>query len=190
MARKDHSIKKKQGILLACMFWCNAEGGRLVDGAMADILKKFAPTSATTVKRIWAEYRQGVLLGNHEPNLTNKRIGRCGRKSMLTPELRLAYRDVGQEYANKWMRLSSVLVVKELAARGHQVSRQTVLNHFRILKARKVTLRLKPLLTQHHKQERMRWIINKRDAQHGLNQPVHYWKEGFDTVHVDESWFW
>ena len=39
-------------------------------------------------------------------------------------------------------------------------------------------------------EDRLRFILDAGDRGHGLNRVNHFYKDQFDTVHVDESWFY
>jgi hypothetical protein len=161
-----------------------------MDGAVQKIAKEIGDISSRTVKRIWSTYRERILTSGPIVDMSSRRAGNCGRKSMLTAELRDVYIDILQSYANLWIRLSNASLVKELSTRGFNLSRCTVQNHLKLLNARKTNLRVNPTLTEAQKAARCQWILNKADRSHGLYRENHVYKAGFDTVHVDESWFY
>lgn len=180
---------RNEAIVRLCLFWCDHESGKLVDGSIAKIAKEVGGVSRTTVDRVWKTYRKRTMTEGLDVDIKCRKAGNCGRKSKLTPALRELYRSIAQEYANLWLRLSNVAIVREMGARGISISRSTVQQHLKILKAHKVNLRIKPLLTEAHKEARCKWVLDKADRSHGVNRPIHYFQAGFNTVHVDESWF-
>ena len=57
------------------------------------------------------------------------------------------------------------------------------------MKARAANLRIKPALSQQQKQDRLRYVVGQVRRAHGDHHQVHLFKDMFDTVMVDESWF-
>jgi len=103
--------------------------------------------------------------------MASKKKGRCGRPSKLTPELRAMYLQIGQEYADLWLRLTVRLFQSELETRGEHLSVSTISQHMKQLKMKETNLRIKPALTPDHKTARMRFILNQANREHGLNRP-------------------
>ena len=102
-----------------------------------------------------------------------------------TQGLRYVYVTIGQEYANAWMRLTRRLWKEELRLRGYHLS-----THRNPPKAAQFEDN-KPLyqaLT--HSTTKGSFILDMADRNHGLNLHQHRWKDQYDTVHVDESWFY
>jgi hypothetical protein len=54
----------------------------------------------------------------------------------------------------------------------------------------KKNLSIKPALTPEHKPNRLKFILAQADRSHGVERHIHKFKKQFDTVHVDESWFY
>lgn len=187
---RDIEPARKVAIMIEAAKFTDVRSGRLFHGAIKHIIELFRPVSARTVKRIVKEYRDQRANGVVVPTFENKRRGRCGRHSKLTPELRVEYTRIAQEYANMWIRLSDRYLQIELQEAGYPLSRKCIQSHLKILKARKINLSIKPKLTPVHKEDRMRYVLDMADRNHGLNRPEHYWKNQLDIVHVDESWFY
>ncbi len=77
----------------------------------------FPGLSKASMYRILKVYQAQKDAGVQCPGLSAKRKGRCGRPSLLTPELRQHYKEKGQEYADMWILLTADLCVAELAQR-------------------------------------------------------------------------
>ena len=130
--RSAQGTLRNEAVVKLCLFWCDHGSGRLVDGSVQAIMKEIGTISEATVRRIWRTYRERVSSQGVLADMISRRKGNCGRKSSLTPALRQHYKEIAQEYANLWLRLSNVAMVQELAHRGIKLSR-TVQNHFMIL---------------------------------------------------------
>ena len=143
-----------------------------------------------SVYDILADHLHQVQGGIQFPKFESKRVGHCGRRSKLTQELRGMYNEIGQEYADNWMRLTDRLCQEELHVRGVDIARATIQRHFKLLKAKRVNLRIKPTLSEDHKVARMEYILDMANRDHGVLRHRHFFHDQLDTVHIDESWFY
>lgn len=94
------------------------------------MMKLFPAVSESSIKRIHR-------LGRDDPSsikLETHRVGRCGRTSKLTPELRVEFTRIAQEYANMWIRLTYRLAQEELSQAGFHLSLRTIGKHFKLMK--------------------------------------------------------
>lgn len=186
----DLTASLRTRILVLCAKNFNPVTKQLKNGSMKEISMECGGVSESTIKRISRVLREMTPEDNLADILRSHRQGRCGRSSKLTPELRTEYLRIFQEYANAWMRVSERMLRAELIAAGHTLSRSTIHAHLKILNAKKKNLRIKPQLTLIHMEDRLRFILDAGDRGHGLNRVNHFYKDQFDTVHVDESWFY
>ncbi len=163
---------------MECFFkWCEPATETMMKGGYKKVLGACPGHTLRSIRRYFDDFKKQRRAGVQSPPLTNKRHGRAGTRNKLTPELRAAYLAIGQEHAQLWIRLTRRLLQAELESRGHHLSLlSTIHSHLKLMKAVEVNLRIKPLLTQDHKNRRMRFILNKANRAHGLNRPEHYWK--------------
>lgn len=146
---KDVPEDTRTAILVECAKYWSIETEKFPRRALAKIAKKFSPVSIRTIQRLWSAFKREQSNGNPSPKIGVKRKGKCGvNTSKLTDELRAAYAEVFQEYADMMLWLTEELCVLELKDKGFTVCQKTVSNHFRLMKSKRVNVRLKPSLTQ------------------------------------------
>jgi hypothetical protein len=190
ISMRDLISSLRTRILIECAKRINPATRELVHGAVKEISIVCEGVSPSTIKRISRTLREMAPGDNLTDLFCSQRKRRCGRHSKLTPELRVEYLRIFQEYANAWMRLSVRMLRGELITAGHPLSTATIHAHLKLLHARKKKLRIKPKLTVFHKEDRARFILDAADRNHGLDRPNHFYQDQFDTIHVDESWFY
>ena len=189
--RKDFAERQKLAIVTACATYADGTTGKLPAGALKEIQRNHG-ASPTTIKRYWHEYRLQQSQGVISPDLSAKRIGNCGvHNSKLTPELIGVYDELVQKYADMHLWLSNELCSAELWERvdsnGNrwEICPSTVMNHFKVLKSKRVNVRVKPKLDAPHLARRRAHVLSRVDTSHGVNKAQ--FKDQFDHVHVDES---
>lgn len=183
------SLQKRVAVLREASLWTDPNTNRLRDGAIQHIKHKFNPISRTSIQRIIRVYRESQDGGILTPEVASRRKGNCGRKSKLTIDLRGEYSRIVQEYANRWIRLSLVTLQAELRRVGFALSTSTISGHLKTLHRRVKNLRIKPHLTQQQMDDRSAYVLNQVDRGHGLDRPNHLYKDFYDTIMIDESWF-
>ena len=188
MPRRDLSAEKKLAIIIEAEKYRDMVTGKLIRGAVAHILHKFAPLSKTTLMRVVREYKAQQMAGNLTPCVAVGRKDHCGRKSKLSDELRAEYTRIVQDYANRWIRLSRRTLQEELRAAGFPLATRTINRHLKALHCRAANLRIKPTLSVQQKEDRLRYVLSQVRRAHGDHQE-HRFKDLMDTVMVDESWF-
>lgn len=182
---RDIKPEERVAIVAACSKWSDPATGKLVYGGLKSVMKQFPHVSSASIKRFYA-----LLKANpNAPDLSRKRLKRCGMSSLFTEAVRAEYIRIAQEYANMWIRLTQTLLRKELSDAGFHFSAGTIHNHLKLLKAKRVNLKIKPALTEAHKEARMDFVLSQAQRRHGVQRHIHHYKDQMDTVHVDESWF-
>lgn len=145
---KEIAITTKAAILHACAKLTDPITGDFAHGGRMQVLRQFPSVSLSSIIRIHR-------LGKGSPlaiKLDSSRVGRCGRESKLTPELKEHYMEVAQEYANEWIRLTRRLAQVELEDRGFHLSTRTIGKHFSLMNAKTKNLAIKPALSPSHKE--------------------------------------
>jgi hypothetical protein len=99
-------------------------------------------------------------------DLNSKKKGNVGRKSMLTEAIKDVYRDIIKEFAYTWRRLTHRVLRSKLFEAGYDFGLATVQRHLKVLKARHKVVKLKPLLTETHKENRLRFVMDQIDRKH------------------------
>jgi hypothetical protein len=79
MQNRDIPQDKRAAIITECAFYHDYGRQRLVKGALAEIVEKYAPIGERTVRRYFAEFLQQRANGDAVPVVRNKRVGNCGR---------------------------------------------------------------------------------------------------------------
>lgn len=187
---KDCSLEEKTAILAECSKWSDPFTGRLVNNSLKNIVKKFKPISRRTIQRIYGNFKRDQKGGLLIPKIAIKRKGRCGRHSKLTNDLRQVYIKIGQEYANMWLRLTVRILQIELSKAHFHLSLITISHHLKLMNSKIHNIKIKPDLSPSQKNTRLNFILNMADRSHGLERPEHHYKDQYDTVHVDETWFY
>ena len=95
-----------------------------------------------------------------------------------------------KEFAYTWKRLTHCTLRAKLSERGHRFCLKTVQNHLKVLKARHKTVKLKPLLTDNHKENRLRFIMDQVDCRTAHGRQELKFRDHLDTIMVDESWMY
>ena len=132
--------RKKHEIMNRCAFYMNKDGKggyRVVFGGIKLIQKEFKAdfgiiVSRSTIKRIIQQWRKA----KSEKELVdykNKRVGACGRPSLLDEELKEAYRIIVREYAYSWRSLPERRLESNLKSIGYVLSRCAIRNHLKEL---------------------------------------------------------
>jgi hypothetical protein len=164
--------------------------GKLARGALKALQNKFGKISKKSIERYCAEYARQEGQGILSINLDTKRKGKCGRKSKFTDEVRMAYLTIMKEFAHTWIHLTHDILREKLIEAGYTFSKSTVQNHLKLLKAHTKTVKLKPLLTDKHKENRVKFVLSQVDRRQGLNGRNLKFKENLNVIHVDESWIY
>ena len=142
------------------------------------------------VKSYCASARKQEEAGILSIDLTSKKKGNVGRKSTLTEPLKDIYRAIVKEFPYTWKRLTHRTLRAKLSERGHRFCLKTVQNHHKVLKARHKTFKLKSLLTDIHKENRLRFIMDQVDCKTQYGRQELKFRDHLDTIMVDESWIY
>ena len=103
MPRSDLSAENKlTNIIIEAEKYRDMVTGRLIRGAVAHILHKFAPLSKTTLMSVVREYKAQQMAGNLTPCVAVGRQDHSGRKSKLSDELSVSTQGSCKIYANRW----------------------------------------------------------------------------------------
>jgi hypothetical protein len=146
--------------------------GRLVKGAVKALQEKFGKISKRSIMRYCAEHRRQDEAGVLSIDLDSKRKGRCGRKSQLTANVRHDYLEIMKHFSYTWRHLTHDILREKLIERGYSFAKSTIQTHLKILKARTKKIKLKPLLTDTHKVNRVKFVLSQIDRSHGLNNGI------------------
>ena len=105
----------KVAILAECARLSNTTNGNLVYNGLKIVCGLFPNVSESTVKRIARRLRVMRQTGRLELNFARKcRVQLCG-PSKFTPQIRIAYARIAQDYADCWIKLTERLLREELA---------------------------------------------------------------------------
>ena len=180
----DIPVDVRREIVTACRIE-TTDGERFPNGAMARLVNMFRRyhVSESSIRRLWASFRRQRAQGVSplEMSFAAKRVGRSATNTKLTPAI-----------ARKLVELNDasfgVLSNKKLASKlceevGGRVAPDTVRRWCKALGAVKRRRYIKPLLTPKHKLDRLSWVSSQVPG--GTSFPDFY-----DTVHVDEKWFY
>lgn len=86
--------------------------------------------------------------------------------------------------------MSLAVLREKLIEAGFRLITRTISKHLVKLNKRTKNLRIKPTLTPLQRVNRLKYVLKQVDRAHGLNRPNHLYKDFYDTVMVDESWFY
>lgn len=179
MKMKDLSSAEKWLICCECCKRIDPKDqNRLRNGAISEILLIFPQTSERTIQRIWKHYNSHP----HDENFSfePKRKGHCGRKSNLTVEIESMILEIN--YGNRGD-LTYDMFHAVLYNEGVEVCRKTVYNWCQEIGVYVETSYIKPLLSEKHRMERLRFVLNMIDGTgRSYIDLAHH-------LHLDEKWF-
>jgi len=187
---KDLSLEKKTAIVVKAQSLFVKGTNRLMDGSLKILTTMFKPVGKTSIKRILAGYHNQEKAGNKTPSLASKRVGKCGRNSKLTEQLRKTYADIGNTYARLWIRLSMRMLQEDLKKQNIHLSTSTIWTHLKLMHSKKKNIRIKPILSPAQRKARIQWIIDRIDTSHGVERSKLYYLDLLSWVCLDESWFY
>lgn len=141
--KKPHQDVTKANIIAECCSYYDSVRGRLVDGSIKKVQEKFSFFCAICITNL-----VGLPEGRYGHEVWHQPRWKMRAKSKLDEELTIHYRQIMQEYANSWRRLTIRLLKAELKERGFTLSTSTIFEHLKLLNAKKVNLRIKPSLTE------------------------------------------
>lgn len=180
----------KQRILIECMRSIDPATGKLRAGTIKKIQTEIIQVSRGSIIKIHREYQEQLAIGVFPELPHDRRKKNSGRKSkLLDAELRQAYIDICQEYADMWLHLTYELLRIELYRGGYELSTSTIHKHMKSMNKRTVNVKLKPTLSEAQRHARMEFVLDRADLTHGYVQANHYFQDQYDVIHVDESWF-
>ena len=131
--RKQLNGDERAAIAAECARYTDLTTGKIVKRGLTEINRLFK-VSPATIKRINSDFKRQKAAGVLGPNLRHKKG--AGRPSKLTTELKIVYRDVAQEYANLWIRLTTRMLQSELRSQGISLSTSTIHAHLKLMNAR------------------------------------------------------
>jgi hypothetical protein len=185
---RELTPRKKSNLVAESFKYRDNVTGKLVDGAVKRLSTKFNGVSKRTIMRILAEHRRQDEAGILSIDLSSRKKGRVGRKTKFTDEVREVYLDIIKDWAHSWRRLTHDILKEELEKVGYPFSKRTVQQHLKRLKAYRKNIKLKPLLTEAHKLNRLRFVLGQIDARHGARGEFMNFFDQLECVHLDESW--
>jgi hypothetical protein len=187
---KNLTPRRKAAIVNEATKYRDQVTGRLPKNALKAISLKFDGISERTIKSYCTSAKRQEEAGILSIDLNSKMKGVVGRKSKLTEALKDVYRDIIKEYAYTWRRLTHRVLRSKLSDAGFDFPLSTVQAHLKVLKARHKVVKLKPLLTDTHKENRLRFVMDQVDRRHvGRGHELKF-RDHFDTIMVDESWMY
>jgi hypothetical protein len=187
--KRELTPRKKYAIVAECHKYRDQISGRLQDGALKVISEKFNGVSARAIRGYCQEAKKQEDAGMLSIDLSSKKKGKVGRKSKLTDEVKDIYIDIIREYAHSWRHLPERLLSEKLKEHDIVLPISTVHSHLKQLNAHHKVIKLKPLLTQTHMDNRCLSILDQIDKNSGKGRGILQFDDHLDSVHVDESWF-
>jgi hypothetical protein len=169
---------QKWAVLARYLLYFDSEKEKLPYGRM-NILTEELGVSEGIILSIAREYGKATKDNVFYPDLKPKR--RCGVPSLLTDEKRTIIHDVNFNAGGK---LSIRALKRELQISGVLASKSSVQRWCVSMEEKLTTEYVKPMLTLEHKMRRLAFICSEVDP---VNQRF---QNQFDTVHIDESWFY
>jgi hypothetical protein len=160
---KNLTPRKKYAIVAECNKYRDPVSGRLPKGALKEISMKFNGICYRAIRNYCSSAKMQENAGILSIDLSSKKKGRVGQKGKFTDAVRDTYVDIIREYAHSWRYLSIRDLCGELAKRNLQFSISTVHSHLKRIKARRKVVKLKPLLTQTQKDNRVKHILDQID---------------------------
>jgi hypothetical protein len=150
------SDKARVGIITECFKHFNSNTNRIRYGGYYYVKQKYPNVGMSTIRLVFSDFLK-------HRKFTSLKKGKVGRKSKLTPELREQYRRIMQDYANMWIRTTTVILQKELRDAGFPLSTSTIWSHLKTMNAHRKNLRIKPSLSVAQKQARIDFILDRAD---------------------------
>mmetsp|Transcript_7048 Transcript_7048/g.17356 ORF Transcript_7048/g.17356 Transcript_7048/m.17356 type:complete len:289 (+) Transcript_7048:37-903(+) len=169
--KKFLTNEERKAVLQAILARCD-EKLNLEHGTLTEVGEEFG-RSRQTISAIWTQAKASIANGGTAMNVDNRRSN-CGRKKIdrtavlaaihTIPNLqRQTYRSTSHRIGIPKSSLWEMCQARsEDGPQRHLVIR-------------------KPTLTEQHKEARIDYCISNIDGE--------FFKDGFDTVHVDEKWF-
>jgi len=148
---KEADAATKSAIVAECFKWCDPHTDVVVKGGYKKVMDKFPGVTRAAIRKYFGDFKKQRSAGVLSPDMSVKRVGKCGRPTKLTEVLKEHYRAIGQEYATLWIKLTVRELQIELERLGFHLSVSTIHGHLKQLKAKEINIRIKPLLTETHK---------------------------------------
>jgi len=185
---KNLTPRRKAAIVTeAAKYRCDLSG-RLPKGALKQICLKFNGISEASVKSYCTSAKKQEEAGILSISFDSKKKGNVGRPSKLTEEIKDIYRAIIAEFAHRWSRLTHRMLLQKLEEQGCHFVLSTVQEHLKKLKAYHKVVKLKPLLTDTHKENRCRFVMDQVDRKTAHGRHILKFRDHYDKVMVDESW--
>lgn len=106
---KENTTPTKSAIVAECNLYLSPGRYKLPPGSLKKISLKFG-CPPRTIQRFRQQYRRNLsntdLTSREIPLLKRQRVGNCGRKSILTDNIRQNIITIAQRYANNLIYLS------------------------------------------------------------------------------------
>ncbi|KAH9107205.1 hypothetical protein AeMF1_017394 [Aphanomyces euteiches] len=174
-ATTNHDLPNDQRWSLYHDLLENKRNGRLPRGKAAELLKKYG-ISKQTLSKIWNRGQQSTLSGRADvASLKKGRSGRPPKRSMA--EIEAAVKSV-QPHLRKTF---------AMLAASSGIPSTTLWRVLQTKKLQRRTSRLKPMVTDKHKADRVAFV--RSFVRTGPNGQMR-WDEMLDRVHIDEKWFY
>lgn len=163
--------EQRNGILQCLLQLKN--GNNLRRGAINETAAKF-DVSRLTVSNIWQRAKMQFRSGAISADVSAKKKGNCGRK-------RKNYTDEIDNIRN--IPVDSRGTIRSVSSAAN-IPPTTLFNIFkRGEQIRRVSSRVKPLLTEDNKKARLMYCLSNV-------KPSHKFEDFYDHVHIDEKWFY
>jgi hypothetical protein len=168
---------EKYAIVARYNFYTNHETGSVTKGVL-DLVANDLKLKKRSVSRIMTQYRKLVTLkGNLIVDMKPLKSGRVGRKSKLNEVLK-------RKIIRKNTATKGSLSIRGLAEEV-LISKSCLQRYLISMNATLKTMWIRPKLTYHQRMDRLRFIMNLRSGPRSWT-----FREQFDTIVVDESWFY
>ena len=127
--------------------------------------------------RLWSKAAEQLSAGH---TLCFSNAARSGRRTTLTPSKRQRILDINAENRTLTVRA----LTAELAERDVKVTPSAVQQWLTAMEAQAVPVRITPSLSFEHRRARVDFIVDQ------ATKMRRNFRAGFNTVHIDESWFY
>ena len=163
---KNLTPRRKAAIVTEAAKYRCPLSGKLPKGALNQICLKFNEVSERFVQSYCASAKKQEEAGILSISFDSKKKGNVGRPSKLTDEVKDIYRAIIAEFAHRWSRLTHRMLLQKLEDQDCHFVLSTVQEHLKKLKAYHKVVKLKPLLTDTHKENRCRFVMDQIDVKH------------------------
>ncbi len=181
--RPNLTEKQRWAIFVRATIDCDEDSLRLKAGAGESTAKEFG-VSIRSVRNVIGTFKKQRANGIDFPNMDGNRIGNCGRKSLLTEELKEAIKRVNREEHGMCTMRGLVIGLEDL---GFEVEIHSLFNY--LIEMHPIVLRVhaKPTLTEAQRWARLSFVLDQIDKRNPL---VYSFFGQYNRIYLDEKWFY